>query len=388
MKGKGDAVMEVSRPNPVIDRIIERQKREPGALRPSSHCYCSNIYDTSKFLDCILKRGKEHSKGPKTDFDDPEKRQQWLAFWEQARVTGERYITLSEKGSFPNGDSIRVMLETMDAIDQQEGVTWRKSIFHNHDFFELLYVYSGRCTTTISGVETELSAGDICIYNLQAVHQIGIAAEQDTVFNILIKKELFEQTFLQLQSGNSLVTDFFLHSLYHIQSPGQNLVFHPQDDSRCEALLQMMIEEYYQTRPLGQEFLKSMLAALFTELFHQYYEMISTLSCQEPGCIDIAQVIEFIGSRYASVTLEETAEHFGYTPRSMIRFLKKYTHSTFRSIVQGLRLKQAAAFLKDSDKSIDEIAAAIGYSDRSYFHKLFREHYGMTPVEYRQKCRQ
>ena len=66
----------------------------------------------------------------------------------------------------------------------------------------------------------------------------------------------------------------------------------------------------------------------------------------------------------------------------------RYTHSTFRSIVQGLRLKQAAAFLKDSDKSIDEIAAAIGYSDRSYFHKLFREHYGMTPVEYRQKCRQ
>ena len=311
-----------------------------------------------------------------------ENQQQWLYAYE-IFVTGKHFVTLSEKGIFPPGKSIRVMLEQLDEVDFKAGITWRKSVFHNHDFFELLYVYRGHCTTTISNVETQLSVGDICLYNLQAVHQIGISSEDDAVFNILIKKELFDQTFFHLQSENSLVNNFFLRSLYHIQAPGQHLVFHPQQGSRCEIILQMMIEEYFLSRPLGQEFLKAMLIALFTELFHQYYETISNLSRQEDGAIDIAQVIEFIYSHYATVTLEQTAEHFGYTPRSMIRFIKKYTHSTFRSIVQEFRLKQAAFLLKNSNKGIEDIAVEIGYSDRSYFHKLFREHYGMPPAEYR-----
>ena len=372
--------MNFSRSNPVIDKIVADQKAH-SAPGQSVTNYVSNIYDPARLLSVYDAR--HAAAGGRPLPSDPGQWSTALHAIEQAWITGEQFMTRMGDDLFRNR-SICMTLETLDCQDRAAGITWRKSIFHRHDFFELIYVYRGGCTTTVSGQETTLSAGDICMYNLQAVHQIGIAGEEAAVFNLLIQKELFQQTFLQLQSGNNLVTDFFLHSLYHIQAPGKTLVFHPQPGGRCEMILQMMIEEFYQDRPLSQEFLKAMLSALFTELFHQHFDSIRSLNRQDPGAIDIAQVIEFIGSHYATVTLEETAAHFGYTTRSMIRFLKKHTNTTFRHIVQDFRLKQAAILLQGSSKSIQDIALEIGYSDRSYFHRLFQAHYGLTPAEYRQ----
>lgn len=376
--------MNVYLKNVRMDELVEAQKCHPvSGYAPQA--YLSNIYTLPFFQECL---NRLTQKSEAEHFDrkawTPNQDQSFEDFLSGILLTGTLNLTFLEENYFTDHCPIRVTLETLNYEDRRLGIQWRKSLFHKHDFFELLYVYRGHCTTTIEGQESVLSAGDICIYNLQAVHQIGISSEEDAVFNVLIKKELFQQTFFHLQGGNSLVSDFFLYSLYHIQAPGQSLVFHPQTGSRCEPILQMMIEESYQNRPMKQDFLKAMLSALFTELFHQYYETICALSRQEPGSVDIAQVIAYIGAHTTSVTLEQTAAHFGYAPRTMIRFLKKHTHSNFRNILQDLRLKKAAVLLRDDSKSIQDIALEIGYSDRSYFHKLFQEHYGVTPAEYRQ----
>ena len=53
-------------------------------------------------------------------------------------------------------------------------------------------------------------------------------------------------------------------------------------------------------------------------------------------------------------------------------------------ILLDLRMKQAADMLRNCSLSIQEIAAEIGYTNRSYFHKCFQEYHGMTPAAYRQ----
>lgn len=372
-----------SRINPAIERIVDHQKKYSISSNiPSS--YYSNIFNLTNLTNSIITQAHRYAPNANEVIDALEEQEKLRTYLEMIMITGEQYYTLPEEIYFDSLHSIQIMLETLDSTDHRAGICWKKSLFHNHDFFELQYVYRGHCTITIAGKDVELSAGDICIYNLQTVHRIGISSEEDTVFYVLIKKELFQQTVFQLQHRNSLVNNFFLHSLYHIQAPEQHLIFHAQENSRCEMILQMMIEEAYQDRALSQVFLNSMLSGLFTELFHQYYDAICTLSCQGPGALNITQVIEYIAAHFSDITLEETAAHFGYTPRTMIRFLKKHTHSTFRSILQDLRLKRAAVLLWDDNKSIQDIALEIGYSNRSYFHKLFQAHYGVTPAEYRQ----
>lgn len=45
-------------------------------------------------------------------------------------------------------------------------------------------------------------------------------------------------------------------------------------------------------------------------------------------------------------------------------------------------------FLVESDLSIEEIVAAVGYENQSYFYRQFKERYGMTPRKYRLEHRE
>ena len=50
-------------------------------------------------------------------------------------------------------------------------------------------------------------------------------------------------------------------------------------------------------------------------------------------------------------------------------------------------MQKAAQLLKDSDRSVGSICEELGYSNRTYFNRIFMQHYGLTPSEYRQQSR-
>ena len=63
-------------------------------------------------------------------------------------------------------------------------------------------------------------------------------------------------------------------------------------------------------------------------------------------------------------------------------FKKKYG-ITVNAYLTELRLEQAATLLHNDKLSIAEIASEVGFSDQSYFSKVFSAKYGTSPTEYR-----
>ncbi|MBP5166766.1 MAG: helix-turn-helix transcriptional regulator, partial [Oscillospiraceae bacterium] len=51
------------------------------------------------------------------------------------------------------------------------------------------------------------------------------------------------------------------------------------------------------------------------------------------------------------------------------------------------RMERAAALLRETDESVGEIAAEIGYSNAGRFSELFKREYGDTPLQYRMRQR-
>jgi transcriptional regulator GlxA family with amidase domain len=51
--------------------------------------------------------------------------------------------------------------------------------------------------------------------------------------------------------------------------------------------------------------------------------------------------------------------------------------------LQEKRLSQAAFLLKNTELSVEEIALAVGYENKSYFHRIFTARYGTSPKKYR-----
>lgn len=84
-------------------------------------------------------------------------------------------------------------------------------------------------------------------------------------------------------------------------------------------------------------------------------------------------------------SLEGLAEIMGVSPFYLSKLFKEQTGETYINYVTSARLEKAKKLLADGALIIKEISADIGYNDQNYFSKLFRQKYGETPSEYRQR---
>ncbi len=81
--------------------------------------------------------------------------------------------------------------------------------------------------------------------------------------------------------------------------------------------------------------------------------------------------------------LEDIAESIFLSPAYLSSLFKKETGENLSDYIQRLRLEKAKALLKGTPLTIQEISAAVGYSDAKYFSKMFCRMTGAKPQDYR-----
>lgn len=77
--------------------------------------------------------------------------------------------------------------------------------------------------------------------------------------------------------------------------------------------------------------------------------------------------------------------HISY--RTLHRRFHKATGLTPLAYLQALRVERAKALLETSRRSVEQIAANVGYADLSSFRRLFSRQTGLSPAEYRKRFR-
>ena len=98
-----------------------------------------------------------------------------------------------------------------------------------------------------------------------------------------------------------------------------------------------------------------------------------------------AYIEENAGSEISNT---EIGAIFGYHPFYVSRMLKEKKGITMRQYIISYRLKSAMRMLELTKKSIAEIAEECGFTDASYFTKTFRQSFGITPKEFRNKFKE
>lgn len=99
-----------------------------------------------------------------------------------------------------------------------------------------------------------------------------------------------------------------------------------------------------------------------------------------------ATVLRYIATNYtnADLDLDSVVSATGTNRNKVNEILKTELGMTFTSYLNKLRLTQAARLLiEKGSATISEIAYSVGYSNVSYFNKLFKEEYGCTPKDFR-----
>jgi AraC-like DNA-binding protein len=99
-----------------------------------------------------------------------------------------------------------------------------------------------------------------------------------------------------------------------------------------------------------------------------------------------ASVLRYIATNYTNtdLDLEMVVSGTGTNRNKVNEVLKTELGMTFTSYLNKLRLTEAARLLAEkSGAAVAEIAYSVGYSNVSYFNKLFKEEYGCTPKSFR-----
>ncbi len=101
----------------------------------------------------------------------------------------------------------------------------------------------------------------------------------------------------------------------------------------------------------------------------------------------IKKIKSYIKDNYmGSLNRKEIAIHVSLNPAYLSRFFKKETGQTLTEYITELRLDESKKILSETDLTITLIAEKIGYKNYSYFSKIFKERFGITPNEYKRTC--
>lgn len=79
---------------------------------------------------------------------------------------------------------------------------------------------------------------------------------------------------------------------------------------------------------------------------------------------------------------DELALALGISQRQLYRKLKGISGSTVHEFITKVKMNQAEELLKNSDFSISQIAYKVGFSEPSNFSRTFSKHFGCSPSQY------
>ena len=203
------------------------------------------------------------------------------------------------------------------------------------------------------------------------------------MFNILIKRELVENIFLQMFSESESVCRFFLDSLYNVRQKQPYMLF--ECDEPLVELIHSIMEEYVGKEDFYQSIIGAKLIELFSRLSRVYRLSETEQPIKELHYQVMVQIEEYMEKNYSTVTLSSMAEHFNYAPSYLSKLIQKNFHQKFSSLLQEIRLKHACRYLSHSSLPVDQVIEIVGYNDVSYFYRVFKQKFGMAPNQYRKQ---
>lgn len=105
-----------------------------------------------------------------------------------------------------------------------------------------------------------------------------------------------------------------------------------------------------------------------------------------PSVPELSELFDFIEANYnKGITLCNVAKAVGYSPAYLTNKVKQETGRTVNRWIIERRIAQALFLLDNTNQSVEQIAATIGYQNTCHFFRQFRQYKGTTPQAWRKK---
>jgi len=125
------------------------------------------------------------------------------------------------------------------------------------------------------------------------------------------------------------------------------------------------------------------------DLLNQFITLAKQCIYTSPNQINdhnLRRLLEYIDIHYAEpLNLTDVAKHFHFNPSYLSSYFSTHKGEGFIEYLNRVRIEEASKLLVQGGATISEISGMVGYSDHSYFCKVFKKIKGVSPSQYRRK---
>ena len=256
-------------------------------------------------------------------------------------------------------------------------------MWHCHPEIEITYVKEGSMHYRINNRSFHLKEGDIIFCNSNALHSGEMENQEDC-------------SYIPITFDPKLIYGFFQSTICtrYVDPVIQNLavcaVHIDYSEKWHETFRDRMLEviSLDKKKPDFYELDISIRMQLLWRLLveHLPHQPVSTTS-DFTEYERIRRILSYIEQNYMNqITLDDISEHIHLCESECTRLFKRHMNTTLFSFLQEYRIERSLEYL-NTKESISSIAEKTGFSDSSYYSKVFSKIKGCSPREYRKNLK-
>lgn len=264
--------------------------------------------------------------------------------------------------------------------------TYRNLGLHWHEEMEVTMIREGTIFYDIDFETFRVEEGDLLLISphiLHSAHEIlGKAMVSDSL--------VFHLDFLGYQIPDACTLKFLnpvqagKYRFLPVVKPGQ-----PGYGELKECFTTLL--DCFNEKAYGYElYTKELLMRFFRLLYQHDYAVKYDGSRGEFGAEEkLKGVLSYIQANYReTLSIEELASVCHFSQTHFMNFFKRYAGMTCMEYINYYRITRAAADLVETERPVMDIALENGFRNISYFNKVFKERFGVTPLSYRKNSRE
>lgn len=255
--------------------------------------------------------------------------------------------------------------------------------FHRHQYVELFYVAEGSFEQILLGERQHFEQGEIVITDRNCEHADYLTGQRSAVLFICLSPEYLD-SLLDTHETTDNLQSFLFHALSRQKQKQSFLRLRRTSGTfMIERLLERLVQEDYEHAPGWEAIVRGSLIRLFSLLCTDYTLMLHSSSQKVREEVLVYELERYIRLHRGDVTAGKLEEVFHYHRNYFNLILKKYRGVGFQEYIQRLRIEYACELLTNTKISVRQIAVMAGYTNNSFFHRLFQKLVGLSPGEYR-----
>ncbi len=280
-------------------------------------------------------------------------------------------------------ENLAFMPVIVKTIEKIYDINWSMNV-NRHDHFEIVYIKKGSVFFQIEGIDVNMPPHSVIIIKPGRAHKFVVKSD---VCELIVLSFTFKSPKNDLDSHVSL-TDFIEY--IEDDATGDFLFLPLSKKNDIVHVMNGILRERIKTQVYG-DFLSCLLilelfVLLSRALKQEWEQSAKNRNLKLHELLNIAK--EYIDSNYdKDLTLTQVAKYIYLSDSYFAHSFKDRFGTSPKSYILKVRIEASKEYLKNTDTKVSDVAKIVGFSSQQRFNDIFKKHEGITPLNYRQKCK-